>query len=260
MSKEPEVLIDRKDGVITVTMNRPERRNAITVPMMNIIRETILAAGEDRDARVIVLTGKGDRAFCAGADLTPAATPFVSNGPELSLPFANLLRAGHRSEIPIIGAINGLCLAGAMGLLGMCDMVVASRTARFGMPEVKIGLFPMQIVAVLRDVVPPRLFAELCYTGRMISAEEAASFGLVNRLAEPSDLAVATASLVNEVLAVSPMAVRRGKYALRAMAGMSFDQMIAFGEQQIDSMLATADAREGLAAFNEKRAPIWPNA
>lgn len=260
MSAAPEIVISRDGGVVTLTINRPERRNALTVAVMGVMRDAIVAAGEDRDARVIVLAAAGDRSFCAGADLTPDDTPFVPQGGELSLPFANLLRAGHASRIPIVGSINGACVAGGMGLLGICDVAVASRTARFGMPEAKIGLFPMQIVAVLRDLVPPRAFAELCYTGRLIDAAEAQELGLVNRIVEPGELADATRGLADEIAASSPMAVRRGKYALRAMAGMSFDQMIAFAEQQMAPMLATADAREGLAAFNEKRRPAWPDA
>lgn len=256
-----DVLIDTDGrGVITVRLNRPERRNAITVPMMGSIREAIERASTDRSIRLIVITATGDRSFCAGADLSPGDTPFKPDWTRLQLPFANLLRAGFNSAVPIVCAFNGACVAGGTGFLGICDIAVASNSARFGMPESKVGIFPMQIVAVLRDLVPPRLMADLSFTGRLMPADEALRAGIINEVCAPEELEETTARWVDRMLAVSPVATRRGKYALRAMASMTFEQMIAFGETQVGPMIMTEDAKEGMRAFNEKRPPVWPNA
>ena len=261
MSDKASVLIETGDtGVVTITLNRPERRNAITFEMMGTIQEAIENAETNTSIRLIVITGAGDRAFCAGADLSPDDTPFKPDFTQLQLPYANLLRAGRNSAVPILCAINGACVAGGMGFLGIADIAIASDTARFGMPEAKIGIFPMQIVAVLRDLIPPRLMADLCYSGRLMNADEALSHGLVNSICTPDELKAATSEYVEQMLAVSPIATRRGKYALRAMADMSFEQMIAFSETQVGPMILTEDAREGISAFIEKRKPVWPNA
>lgn len=256
-----EILIEGDGrGVVTVTLNRPERRNAITVAMMHRIIEVFESAGRDRSVRAIVITGAGDRAFCAGADLSPGDTPFKPDFTQLQLPFADLLRAGFASPVPVIGAFNGACVAGGMGFLGLCDIAIASSTARFGMTEVKVGIFPMQIVSVLRDLIPPRLMADLSYTGRLMNADEAMSHGLLNAVVPPESLGATVEDWLDRIIAVSPIAIRRGKYAMRAMAGMDFTQMIAFAETQVGPMILTEDAREGMRAFNEKRAPAWPNA
>jgi len=255
----PDILLTRDGGVVRIELNRPHRHNAITVKMMRAMTEAIKAAGRDSDARVIVITGAGEKAFCSGADLTPDDTPFKPDFAKTTLPFADLLRAGKASRVPIVAAVNGTCIAGGMGLVGMADIAIASASARFGMPEAKIGIFPMQIVAVLRDLLSPRVMADLCYTGRLIDARTAFEYGLVNRVVEAEGLAEAVNSYVEELLAVSPVAVRRGRYALRAMASMSFEEMIAFAETQVGPMVMTDDAREGMRAFNEKRKPIWPN-
>ena len=260
MSAESEIIVSTGDGILSITLNRPYRRNALTVEAMGMVQRAIENAGADRSARVIVIGATGEKSFCSGADLSPGDTPFKPNFSETTLPFANLLRAGKASPLPIITAVNGACVAGGMGFIGISDMSIASSTARFGMPEAKIGIFPMQIVAVLRDLIPPRLMADLCYTGRLMSADEALSAGIVNSVVEPERLADAVRELAQSVAAVSPVAVRRGKYALRAMEAMSFEEMIAFAETQVGMMIMTEDAREGLAAFNEKRKPNWPNA
>lgn len=251
------VTVERTADVVYVTLNRPPQRNALTVPMMRAIAGAIEAAGRDGSTRAIVIGGAGDRSFCAGADLTPSGTPFVADFEATRLPFADLLRSAHSSEVPIVCAINGACVAGGMGFLGVCDIAIASRTALFGMPEVKVGLFPMQILAVLRDLIPTRMMADMCLTGRLVTADEALAAGLVNRVVEPDALSASVEAWLDELRQASPVAVRRGKYAMRAMADMSFEQMIAFAETQVSLMSMTEDAREGMKAFLEKRVPAW---
>ncbi len=252
-----DLLVERQDGVVRLTINRPQRRNALTDAVMTGLGQAITQAGQDPSVRAIVLTGAGEKAFCAGADLTPGDTPFKPDFARLQLPLANLARAAHACHVPIVGRLNGLCLAGGMGLFGLCDMVIASEDARFGMPEVKIGLFPMQILTMLRDLIPPRFLNEMCMTGRQMDARTAFSIGILNKVVPFAELDAAVDALVAEIVAVSPIAVRRGKYAMRAVESMSFHEMMAFTETSISAMIQTEDAREGLAAFNARRPAQW---
>lgn len=255
--QDSELLVLREDDVVRLTINRPHRRNALTDGVLLGLRDAIAQASKDSAVRAIVLTGAGDKAFCAGADLTPGDTPFQPDFARLTLPMGDLARAVHDCHIPIIGRINGVCMAGGMGLFGLCDMAIATTDARFGMPEVKVGIFPMQILTVLRDLIPPRFLNEMCMTGRPIDASTAASLGLLNKVVDAAELDAAVDALVAEIVAVSPMAVRRGKYALRAVESMSFHEMMAFTETSISAMIQTNDARDGLAAFNERRPAQW---
>jgi len=144
-----------------------------------------------------------------------------------------------------------------MGLLSMCDMAVAAAHAKFGLPEVKIGLFPMQVASVMLHLIPRRKFSEMCITGETIDAQEALQLGLVNYVVPQEELDAKLQWLLARVVDKSPTAIRRGKHAMRAISDMTFPQSIAFTEAQIGSLRLTKDAAEGLAAFNEKRQPRW---
>ncbi len=259
MSISDDILLAAKqDGILRLTINRPARRNALNEELIDRLASSFAKASGDADTRVIVLSATGDRAFCAGADLKPTAGTFGFNYAEPTTSYADLLRTARKTKVPVIGRINGFCLAGGMGLLAICDMAVASSTARFGLPEVKVGLFPMQVAALLQTMLPLRKFAEMCYTGEMLSAGEALEYGLVNYVVEPYDLDDKTNWLAARVADKSPTAIKRGKHALASMAGMTFDQAIAYMEAQVGLMLLTEDAQEGMAAFAEKRPPVWP--
>ena len=206
---------------------------------------------------MIVLGATGDKAFCSGADLNLRAGTFSFDYAEPQSNYANMLRAARRATVPVIGRINGYCLAGGMGLLATCDMAIASSNAKFGLPEVKVGLFPMQVAALMQSIIPPRMFAEMCYTGEMIDADEALAIGLVNAVVKPEALDYKVSELVGRVTANSPAAIRRGKYALTTILGMTPDQALDHMEAQVGLMSLTEDAKEGLTAFAEKRAPDW---
>lgn len=252
-----ELLIERYGPVLRLTINRPHRRNAFTSPLLLAMAEAVREAGGDDSLRVIVVTGSGDKAFSAGADLTPGDTPFKPNAAMLESPLGVLARAFRECRLPVVGRINGLCYAGGMGLFGLCDIVVAVDSAKFAMPEVKIGLFPMQILTMLRDLIPARLMNEMCLTGQAIDARTAMAAGLLNRVVPAAELDATVDAIVADLVVASPIAIRRGKYAMRAVEGMSFDQMMAFTETSRAPMIQTEDAQEGRRAFNEKRKPQW---
>ena len=252
MSEASEVLLDKRGTAFWITIHRPERRNALNAGVLAGLRQGLRQAQADADVRAIVLTGSGDTAFCAGADLQPGQA-FRFDFATLTLDYADLLREAHDTRLPIIARINGACMAGGMGLACMADMAVAAEHAQFGLPEVRVGVFPMQVMSLLKDLVPPRVLREWALCGEPFDAQEALRHGLVNHVVPSAELDDKTGWLLARLADKSPTAIRRGKYAMRAIAAMSFEQSIAFTESQIALLAQTEGAREGLAAFAEKR-------
>lgn len=249
-----ELLQHQEGGILTLTINRPERRNAMSPGVIAGLGEALVRARSDRSVRAIVLTATGDKAFCAGADLqTGQSFKFDYSEPEQA--FANLMRLARATHVPLIARVNGACVAGGMGLMAMCDLAVAAPHARFGLPEVKVGVFPAQVLSVLQGLVGQRFLTELCITGDLISAQEALQHGLINAVAD--DLDAGVQRLLDRITANSPAAIRRGLYLMKHVEAMSFEQAMAFTEGQIGLFALTEDAAEGQAAFREKRKPEW---
>lgn len=223
--------------------------------MLQGLAGAIEAAQRNRALRAIVLTGAGQRAFCAGADLQ-SGTSFQLDYSEPYVAFANLFRLARQSVVPLIARVNGACMAGGMGLMAMCDLAVASRQAIFGLPEVKVGVFPAQVLSVLGSLLPRRLLTEMCITGEPLTAEQAQQAGLLNGVHD--DVDVALDALLDRVLDKSPAAVRRGLYTMKKTEHMGFEESMAFTESQIGLFALTEDAAEGQRAFREKRTPQWP--
>lgn len=243
----------RHDARLVLTIERPERRNALNADVIRALHEALHRAKSDDTVRAVVLTGAGDEAFCAGADLGANAFEFDHATPTSA--YADLLRTARTLDVPLVARVNGACMAGGMGLLAMCDLAIASSRAIFGLPEAKVGVFPMQVLAVLQAQVPQRCLVQLCLTGDPIDAARAREIGLINEVAD--DLDGALERLLSRLVSNSPTALRRGLYAMKAMRSMSFEEAIAFGEGQIGLLAMTQDAREGIAAFKERRTPQW---
>jgi len=250
------VLHDKRGRAFWITINRPDKRNAINAEVIAGIRAGYRAAHADADVRAIVLTGAGDKAFCAGADLQPGKG-FAFDPARPNLDYADLLREAGNATLPAIARVNGTCMAGGMGLLCMTDMAVAADSVQFGLPEVKVGVFPMQVLSLLQQLAPRRLVREWALGGEPFDAAQALAAGLLNHVVSAAELDAKVDWLVGRVVDKSPTAIRRGKYAMRAIEAMSFDEAIAYTESQIALLALTEDAREGLASFNEKRKPRW---
>jgi methylglutaconyl-CoA hydratase len=203
------LIIERHGGALWLTINRPDRRNAITDAVVRALRSALRQAQTDAEVCAIVLTGAGDRAFCAGADLDPAANAFQADAGGGGTEFGGLLRDLGSCAKPLIARVNGHCMAGGMGLLGMCDLAVATNRALFGLPEVRVGVFPMQVFAVLRHIVPPRKFREFSLTGEPFDAAEALAAGLLNYVVEPQELDARVGWLVGRLTDKSPTAQQR---------------------------------------------------
>ncbi len=253
-----EVLVEKRGAVQWITINRPERRNAMNDAVCHGIMDGMHAATADPAIRAVVLTGAGDRAFCAGADLSAGSGSFKYDYSQVGVPFVSLMKVARNLTLPLIARVNGHAMAGGMGMLGMCDMAIAVDNARFGMPEVKVGVFPMQIMAVLQCLIPPRKLYEMALTGEPVDAAEALALGLLNYIVPPVELDAKVDWLLNRLLDKSPTSIRRGKYAMRQTEDMSFDNAAVFMEAQIGTLALTEDAAEGRQAFIEKRLPNWP--
>jgi methylglutaconyl-CoA hydratase len=253
-----EVLIEKRGAVQWIIINRRERSNAMNDVVTDTIASGLTSASADPEVRAVVLTGAGDRAFCAGADLSAGSGSFKYDYSKVGLSFVKLMKQARDLTLPLIARVNGHAMAGGMGLMGMCDMAISVETARFGMPEVKVGIFPMQIMAVLQRLIPNRKLYEMALTGEPITAAEALELGLVNYVVPAGGLDEKLGWLLSRLLDKSPTAIRRGKYAMRQTESMSFDQAAVFMEAQIGTLALTEDAAEGRQAFIEKRTPNWP--
>jgi enoyl-CoA hydratase/carnithine racemase len=254
--KQP-VRSERRGDSLWIWIDREERRNAINKAVISGIASAMRSAEDDPDIRTVVLTGVGRKAFCAGADLTGGAETFTLGLDQPMTDFGKLARLTREIGVPLIGRINGDCVAGGMGLMSLCDLVVVADHARFGLPEAKVGVFPMQVLVFLRSMIGARHINEMCLTGDLIDAARAWEIGIANQVAPFDQLDAAVEALVAKLALMSPTALRRGKYAIAAMEQMAFPEALAFAETQIAVTTLTRDAAEGMAAFNEKRKPNW---
>ena len=249
-----DLLVEPRGPVLWLTIHREARRNAMSHAVLAGMAQAITAAQADRGVRAIVVTGAGTRAFCAGADLQ-SANAFTTDYSEPHGHLAQLLRVARASHVPLVARVNGACMAGGMGLLSMCDMAVAASHASFGLPEVKVGVFPAQVLSALQHLIPRRRLAEMCITGEPITSAQALDYGLVNYVDDDVDARLQW--LLDRMLDKSPAAIRRGLYTMKKIEAMAFEESMSFTESQIALFTLTEDAREGQKAFQEKRKPEW---
>ena len=250
----PELDITQRGPALWLTITREERRNAMSHGVLAGMAQAISVAQSDRHVRAIVITGAGTKAFCAGADLQ-SAKAFTTDYSDPIGHLAQLLRVAKASNVPLIARVNGACMAGGMGLMSMCDMAVAARHAVFGLPEVKVGVFPAQVLSVLQHLIPRRKLAEMCLTGEPLTSAEALDLNLVNYVDDDVDAKLHW--LLERLLDKSPAAIRRGLYTMKKIEAMAFEESMSFTESQIALFTLTEDAREGQKAFQEKRKPVW---
>jgi enoyl-CoA hydratase/carnithine racemase len=244
------------DSVHTITLHYPERRNAIGPQMCNELLWALEDAHADDDTRVIVLTGEG-KAFCAGGDF--AQMTGGADGPALPPKgdYADLLLAMVRADKPIVARVNGAAMGGGLGLVASSTFAIADADASLGTPEINVGLFPMMIMAVLARIVPRRKLMEMMLFGKKMTADDALAAGLVNRVAPAGELDAVVASFTSELLSKSPSTLRLGLRAFVAQDDLDLEKALPMLRERLGECLGTEDAREGLMAFLEKRAPVW---
>jgi len=256
----PVVIAEKKGQAYWLTLNRPERQNAVNWDVFPALEQGLATAQADPDIRAIVLTGAGDKYFCVGGELGfDEARSRTGLAPDyLTHPLVRLYQAVEKCSLPLIARVNGHCMAPGLNLLAMCDLAIAAETALIAAPEAKVGLFPMLGLGYLHRLMPRRHLLELVLTGEALKAEQALTLGLLNRGVPAGDLDAAVDSLVAKLAANSPEALRRGKHAFRAMDDMTLEQCFAQGVSAVSLLLLTEDFREGARAFAEKRKPDWP--
>jgi enoyl-CoA hydratase len=258
MSESQEVLFAVEDKVATISINRPERRNALNPNVMTGLNDYLDQAGADPDVAAIVLTGAGGT-FCAGADLGGnfgEEQSFLDKHDERGY-YAGLLVKMNRCQKPILAAVEGYCLAGGMGLCLSSDVVVASEDALFGLPEIKRGLWPYMVTAVLIRNVGRKKAAELCMTGERISAAEAERIGIVNHCVSQQEFEEKVAAMAAKLSSFSPAIMGLGKSSFYQIADMSLEDALRYLQSQLTINIQTEDLREGITAFMQKRDPVW---
>lgn len=256
MNDSDELVVERRGPVLVARLNRPDARNSLNASLFRAIGAAVLEAETDPELRVLVLTGTGDRAFCAGMDLAAfAAGEQVGVGDDPETKAGNRLMAGDVS-VPLVGAANGAAVGGGLELLLGCDLIVASSEARFGLPEVKRGLFPGGRGTFLPLRVPLGLALELLLTGDLVDAPRAYEMGLVNSVVAPDAVVDTAVELAERIAANGPLGVAAVKEIARLVL-VDTDKANERQRHWQKVVFSSEDAQEGARAFVEKRAPNW---
>jgi enoyl-CoA hydratase/carnithine racemase len=254
---EQHLLYRVEGNVAYFTINREKQRNAISTEVIALFLEYLDKAENDKEVRVVLVTGTGDKAFCSGADLGGARGEENQQEMDSIKGYAKLIKRIAGFPKPTVARVNGSCMAGGIGFMLGCDIVIASNRAKFGTPEVNVGLFPMMIGALIfRNVLKKRAM-EMALLGERLTAEEALEMGMITRAVPPEKLDEEVEKVVKSLALKSPIGLRIGKQAFYDMADMPFEDAVDFLSEKIREVASTEDAVEGITAFIEKREPIF---
>lgn len=247
-------------GVATLTLNRPARRNALSGELMDAMAERLGAARDDADVRVVVITGAGDRAFCAGGDLAGGMAAggggFPSQIAEKGR-YADLLREVRAFGKPVVARLGGDAMGGGVGLLLACDLAVAADDVRVGLPEIRVGLWPMMVTALLVRHVGRKVALEMMMLGEKLPAQRAQALGLLNRVVPREHLDEEVAKVAGALASRSPAVLKLGRDAFYQTEDMVFDSALDALRDRLVLNTLLEDAAEGVMAFIEKRDPEW---
>ncbi len=249
---EPEALYEIKDGIAYITMNRPEKLNAIDPAMRQLLWDAFQDVKHNPAVRCAIVTGRG-RAFSTGHDLVAMANDRANEGPSTG----DLYVEQSKIWKPIISAINGICLAQGCGIALGSDLRIASTEARFGWPQAKRGISSVSGPALLSQVVPRNIAFEFLFTGEFVNAQKALELMLVNYVVAPEEVLPRAEEMARQITANAPLSLAAIKEASIKGAEMGLEERVAFAQNKRDEVLQTEDAQEGVRAFAEKRAPVW---
>jgi enoyl-CoA hydratase len=253
-----KVIYEVAGGVATVTLNDPEKRNMLSGSMLSEAVGAMEMARDSEEVRAVVLTGAGDKVFCAGADLGGfAADATLIQKHYASDLFLEFFRLMPRLGKPSLCAANGHVLAGGLGLALSCDLVIAKEGATFGTPEINVGAYPYMIMALIYRNVPRKKVNEMMLLGDRVSAEDAITFGLANKVVPAAQFDDAVADWAGRLASKSPLLMKLGHDAMYRQSDMAIDEALEFLRSQLTLTFTTEDLREGVAAFFEKREPKW---
>lgn len=260
MSGNQELLYVVKQRIATILINRPSAMNSLTPELMAKMEEALQGASGDAQVGAVVIRGAGGKAFCAGADLGSGL-----GGPDSSFldrhlglaRYARLLQAMLGTPKPILGAVEGYCTAGGLGLCLACDLAIATEDAQFSLPEIKRGLWPYMVTALLIRHLGPKKALEMCMTGDRIGALEAERLGIVNRVVGREKFEQVVEETARKIGSFSPAVMALGKRSFYAMADLPLDRALEYLASQLTHNTQLEDMKEGIAAFLQKREPVW---
>lgn len=249
-----EVLYEVREGIARIIINRPEQRNALNSAVLIALRQRFQEAGADRGAHVISITGAGEKAFCAGADLKAASsqTPDFGRGE-----YRRLLLSIHESPKPTVALARGHVMAGGLGIFLACDLSLACDDIHFSTPEIHVGMFPMMVLALLYRHVGRKKASEMIFLGEQMPAAAALHYGIVNQIYPRSQFDAGAEEFLKKTAAKSPAILRLGKEAIRKSENLSLPEALEFLESSLARLMEDEDSREGIRAFVEKRKPHW---
>jgi enoyl-CoA hydratase len=253
------VLYDVVGRSVRLTINRPDQRNALDDKVVEGLLAGLERAAAEDSVCCVVLTGSGERAFCAGADLASSMSVDAGRSERQQGPvgLAGLLVALGKHPLPVVARVNGAALAGGFGLMLACDLVIAAEDVDMGTPEVNVGLWPFMISAIIARNVPRKVAVEMMLTGRRLQAAEGARWGMVNRVVPRPELDDAVGRLVQELGSKSPLVLRLGKQSFYEAQDKGFEEALAYLNERLSEALQTEDVVEGVSAFLQKRKPEW---
>jgi len=255
--EEGPVRTQVEDGQALLTIDRPAARNALSPEVVGALRSALARVEADPGVRVVVLTGAGDRVFCAGGDLGAMPEGGVLAGHGLRRAYGALLEAIAGSPLPVVARVNGHALGGGLGLVLACDLAVAVDSAELGTPEIDVGLFPMMVLAWLQRHVGRKRALSLLLTGDRLDAHEALRWGLLNHVVPRAELDAATRALAGRLAGKSKAVLALGKSSFRTAEDLAMPEAMEFLAGQLSLNLGVEDAAEGITAFLERRPPAW---
>jgi len=255
LSKQLSILVERTSALAILCLNRPEKLNALSSEMFEALGSELSHLENENDLRVVILTGAGERAFCAGTDINELV---ATNASMVSERGQQLCARIENFPVPVIAAINGVAAGGGLELVLACHLRLASADATFSLPETKLGLIPGYggTQRLARELGVGRAL-EMMLTGRTLSSEEALAFGLINRIVSPEMLLSETTSLVNEIAQLSPLSIRGCLKAVARGLDLPLEEGLKLETEIFASLFETEDVREGTRAFLEKRSPVF---
>ena len=248
------LLLDKKDFIATVTVNREKALNALNPDVLKEIQAAFTQLSEDKDVRAVIVTGAGEKAFVAGADIAAMSAMTEADAMEFGKLGHAAMNAVDHCNKPVIAAVNGFCLGGGMELSLSCDFIYASEKAKLGLPEVNLGLFPgWGGTQRLARLVGKGVAKEMIFTSRVIGASEALAFGIVNKVCKPEELLNEVRAVAAEIAKKGPIAVQMAKQVINEGFDLPLPQGLEKEKATFPKCFATQDLKEGLAAFLDKR-------
>lgn len=256
--KTAPVTVRVADRIAHVVINRPGERNALNREVVGLLTEAFLSLGKRSDAGAVLLYGEGDSAFCAGADLRElVALGTASERREFFGGIASMIEAIMRCPLPVVAKVHGYALAGGCGLAAAADVVLASEEATFGLPEIKLGIAPMIIMAPLSRAIGQKVLADLVLSGDQIGARRALDIGLASRVFPKAELDREAERYAAKVAGYSPIACSRAKEALASVSDAEIFSSLGVLADKVALLASTENAKEGIDSFLEKRPPVW---